>query len=79
MFWQGIISRTSSYIHLSVKYMSNVKDIFDLKTELSYLLSKDRTQGSICDYSSSLKGKRKSNGQRRMVSNGPWKRFHMNG
>jgi hypothetical protein len=66
MSYAGIISQISSYIHLSVRYMSNVKDIFDLKTELNYLLSKDRTRGSILEFFSIAKHKLKYDGQRRM-------------
>lgn len=75
MFSQNIISLISSYILLSVKYMSNVKAIFDLKTELNYLLSKDKTQGKIFEFSSIEKRNHKSAGQRGIVSSGPWKRF----
>ena len=78
MSFAGIISRISSYIHLSVRYMSNVKDIFDLKTEVNYLLSRNNPT-KISGFSFTGKSKHRFAGQRSTGFVGLYKKSPRNG
>lgn len=74
-----LIGQISSYISQAVRCMSNVKDTYDLRTRINFLLSEGSIPNWISVSSSMKKEKPKLNGLRNTKSHMQWGNYRRSG